>query len=66
MVVEAKMSMPQIIHQIDEVIRDTHTSRAKKIESLQNLAMTCWQEVVPEYGKSETSQDLESAEIQKR
>ena len=37
MVVEAKMSVPQIIRQIDEVIRDTHTSRAKKIESLQNL-----------------------------
>ena len=48
MVVEAKMSVPQVIHQIDEVIRDTYTSRKKKIESLQNLAMTCWQEVAPE------------------
>lgn len=60
------MSVPQIIHQIDEVIRDTHTSREKKIENLQNLAMTCWQEVVPECGNSETSQNLESVEIQKR
>ena len=25
MIVEAKMSVPQIIHQIDEVIRDTYT-----------------------------------------
>ena len=30
MVVEAKMSVPQVIHQIDEVIRDTYTSRKKK------------------------------------
>ena len=60
------MSVPQIIHQIDEVIRDTHTSREKKIENLQNLAMICWQEVVREYGNPETSQNLESAEIQKR
>lgn len=60
------MSVPQIIHQIDEVIRDTRTSRGKKIKNLQNLAMTCWQEVVPECGNSETCQDLESVEIQKR
>ena len=60
------MSVPQIIHQIDEVIRDAHTSRERKIKNLQNLAMTCWQEVVPEYENSETSQSLESAEIQKR
>ena len=60
------MSVPQIIHQIDEVIRDTHTSREKKIENLQNLAMTCWQEVVPEYKNPETSQGLESVKIQKR
>ena len=63
---EVKMLGLQIIHQIDKVIRDTHTSREKKIETLQNLAMTCWQEVVPEYGNPETSQNLESAEIQKR
>ena len=44
------MSLPQIIHQIDEMIRNTHTSPEKKIENLQNLAGTCWQEVVPEYG----------------
>ena len=60
------MSVPQIIYQIDEVIRDTRASREKKIKNLQNLAMTCWQEVVPEYGNPETSQSLESAEIQKR
>ncbi len=60
------MSVPQIIHQIDEVIRDTHTSREKKIKNLQNLAMTCWQEVVPEYENPEISQNLESVEIQKR
>ena len=60
------MSVPQIIHQIDEVIRNTHTSREKKIENLQNLAMTCWQEVVPECVNPETFQNLESAEIQKR
>ena len=59
------MSVPQIIHQIDEVIRDTHVSE-KKIENLQNLAMTCWPEVVPEYGNPEASQKLESDEIQKR
>ena len=64
MIVEAKMSVPQIIHQIDEVIRDTRTSREKKIENLQNLAMACWQEVVPEYENPETSQNLESVEIQ--
>ena len=49
MIVGIKMSVPQIIRQIDEVIRDTRTSREEKIENLQNLAMTCWQEVVPEY-----------------
>ena len=60
------MSVSQIIHQVDEVIRDTHTSREKRIKNLQNLAITCWQEVVPEYGNPETSQYLESAEIQRR
>ncbi len=61
-----EMSVPQIIHQIDEAIRDTYTSRKEKIKNLQNLAMTCWQEVVPEYGSPETFQNLEPAEIQKR
>ena len=28
--------------------------------------MICWQEVVPEYENPETSQNIESAEIQKR
>ena len=60
------MPVPQIIYQIDEVIRDTHTSREKKIENLQNLAIICWQAVVPEYGNPETFQNLESAEIQQR
>ena len=66
MIVRTRTSVPQIIHQIDEVIRDTHASREEKIENLQNLAMTCWQEVVPEYKNPETFQNLESAEIQKR
>ena len=66
MIIEAKTPIRQIIHQIDEVIRGTHTSREAKIENLQNLAMTCWQEVVPEYGNPETFQNLESAEIQQR
>ena len=61
-----QMSVPQIIYQIEELIRDTHASREKKIENLQNLAMTCWQEVVPESKNPETFQNLESAEIQKR
>ena len=60
------MSVPQIICEIDEVIRGTHIPREKKIENLQNLAMTCWQEVVPEYENPETFQNLESAEIQQR
>ena len=59
------MSVPKIIHEIDEVIRDTHTLREKKIERLQNLAMTCWNEVVPEYGTA-ASKELASDEIQKR
>ena len=60
------MSVPQIIYQIDELIRDTHTSREEKIENLQNLAMTCWQEVIPEHENPETFQNLEAAEIQNR
>ena len=66
MIVRTRTSVPKIIHQIDKVIRDTSTSREEKIENLQNLAMTCWQEVVPEYGSPETFQTLEPAEIQKR
>ena len=60
------MLAPQIIRQIDEVIRDTYTCREEKIENLQNLAMTCRQEVIPEHKNPETFQNLESAEIQKR
>ncbi|MDE0469859.1 MAG: hypothetical protein OYL97_22670 [Candidatus Poribacteria bacterium] len=66
MITVEKRLVSQIIHQIDEVIRDTRTSQEKKIENLPNLAMTCWQEVVPEYGNPGTSQHLESAEVQKR
>lgn len=66
MITVEKRLVSQIILQIDEVIRDTCTSRQKKIENLQNLAMTCWQEVVPEHGNPGTSQNLESAEVQKR
>ena len=60
------MSVSQMICRIDEVIRDRHMPREEKIKSLQNLATTCWQEVVPEYENLETFQKLESAEIQKR
>ena len=66
MIVRTRTSVPQIIHEIDEVIRDTHASREEKIENLQSLAMTCWQEVIPEYGSPEIFQDLDPAEIQKR
>ena len=60
------MSVSRIIYQIDEVIRDGHMPREKKIRNLRDLATTCWKEVVPEYEKPETFQSLESAEIQKR
>ncbi len=60
------MSVPQIICEIDKVIRNTHIPRGKRIENLQNLAMTCWQEVVPECVDPGTFQNLESTEIQKR
>ena len=60
------MSVAQIICRIDEAIRDKHTPREEKIKSLQTLATTCSQEVVPEYENPETFQKLESAEIQKR
>ena len=60
------MSVSQMIFRIDEVIRDRHMPREEKIKSLQNLATTCWQEVVLEYEDLETFQKLESTEIQKR
>lgn len=66
MIAEEKVSLSQIICQIDEAIRDKHTPRDKKIKNLQNLAKICWQEVVPEYENPETFQKLKSAEIQKR
>ena len=66
MIIVEKRLASQIIHQIDGVISDTHASRKKKIENLQNLAMTCWQEVVPEHGNPGTSQNLKSAKVQKR
>ncbi|MCH8292297.1 hypothetical protein IH992_14480 [Candidatus Poribacteria bacterium] len=59
------MSVTQIIYRIDKVIRDTHKPRQTKIETLQNLAMTCWGKVIPEDG-TETFKKLESDEIQKR
>ena len=44
------MSVPQIIWEINEMIRDTHASREKKKSKIyKNLAMRCWQEVVPEH-----------------
>ncbi len=30
------MSVPEIIHEIDEVIRDTHTIREKKLKGSRN------------------------------
>ena len=60
------MSVAQIICQIDEAIRDKRVPREKKIRSLQNLATTCWQEVVSECENPETFQMLEYVEIQKR
>ena len=58
-------SVPQIIHQIDEVIRDVYTPRGAKIERLKNLAMTCWDEVIPEYG-TERFKNLTSDEKRNR
>ena len=58
-------SISQIIHQIDEIIRDVCKPRGTKIEGLKNLAMTCWNEVIPEYG-TDTFKTLKSDEIQKR
>ena len=58
-------SVPQIIHQIDEIIRDVYTPRGAKIERLKSLAVTCWDEVVPEHG-TERFKNLKSAELQKR
>ena len=60
------MSVPQIIYRIDEIIRDKGMPREKKIKNLQNLAATCWQEIVPEYESPEIFHKLESAEIQER
>ena len=60
------MSVPRIIYQIDEVIRNKSMPREKKVKSLPNPAVTCWQEVIPEYRNSKTAQNLESAEIRKR
>lgn len=60
------MSVKHTIRKIDEVIRNTDTPREKKIESLQNLALTCWQEVVPEYRDPSVFKKLGSDEIQER
>ena len=53
-----KMSVPQIIRQIDEVIRDTHTVYLQQMKkdlgkSAKPCNATCWQEVVPEYPKTQ-------------
>ena len=58
-------SIPQIIYQIDEVIKDVYTPRGAKIERLKNLAMRCWNEVIPEHG-TERFKNLKFAEIQER
>ena len=60
------MSVKHIIHKIDEVIQNTDTPREKKIQSLQNLAVTCWQEVIPEYSNPSVFKNLSSDEIQTR
>lgn len=60
------MSVTQIIHKIDEVIRDAHTTRDKKIASLQHLALICWQEVIPEYSNPDKFIQLDQDEIHKR
>lgn len=62
----AKMSVKHIIFKIDEVIRNTDTPREQKIESLQNLAITCWQEVIPAYSAPSVFKKLGSDEIQER
>lgn len=59
------MSVPEIIYQIDEIIRDVYKPRSAKIESLKDLAMICWNEVIPEYGTG-TFKQLKSDELEKR
>ena len=59
------MSVMKIIRRIDAVIRDTKKPRQTKIDDLQKLAQTCWQEVIPESCTSPLKK-LESDEIQKR
>lgn len=60
-----KMSVSHIIDQIDRGLRDKRTPRQKRIEELQNLAMRCWSEVIPEYG-TEAFRKLDSTEVQQR
>ena len=59
------MSVTQIIHRIDEVIKESREPRQTKVEILQHLALTCWREVIPEYG-AEAFKRLESDEIRRR
>ena len=42
-----------------------YTPRGVKIESLKSLAVTCWNEVIPEHG-TERFKYLKSAELHKR
>lgn len=60
------MSIEHIIHQIDEVIRDTNIPRLKKIESLKHLAITCWREVAPELENAEVLQNIDSDKLNAR
>jgi hypothetical protein len=62
---EKKMSVTQIIRRIDEVIKEPQKPRQTKVEILQHLALTCWREVIPEYG-AEGFKRLESDEIRRR
>ena len=56
--------LSSIIRRVDEAIKDTKKPRQARIKILQDLALTCWREVIPEYGTS-TFKKLESGEIQK-
>jgi len=43
------MSAAEIVCRIHDTIRDVNLPRAKKIAILENLAVTYWKEVFPEY-----------------
>ena len=63
---KTKMSIEHIIHQIDKVIRDTNTPRQEKIESLKQLAITCWREVAPELENAEILRNIDADKLTAR